>query len=95
MVLGLAHEVEAGPVSISFPMTFGTLLGENYYYSGADSGYAYTSLGAQAGYPLAFLGDSYGEWTLNAGLTQYWTNANVGNPANNFMTYNFGLSASF
>ncbi len=95
MVLGLAYELEAGPVTISFPLNLGTLLGGSYYYSGADSGYAYTSLGAQASYPLAFLGDSYGDWSLNTGLTQYWTNANVGNPANNFLTYNFGISASF
>jgi len=95
LVLGLAYGVELGPVSISFPVNFATLLGGNYYYAGADSGYAYTSLGAQASYPLAFMGSSYGDWSLNAGLTQYWTNANVGNPANQFLTYNFGLSASF
>ena len=95
MVLGLAYDVEAGPFSISFPVNFGTLLGENYYYSGADSGYAYTSLGAQASYPLAFMGDCYGDWSLNAGVTQYWTNANIDNPTNNFLTYNFGVSAAF
>lgn len=95
MVLGLSYDMELGPVSISFPVNFATLLGENYYYAGADAGYAYTSLGMQASYPLAFMGSSYGDWSFDAGITQYWTNANIGNPANNFATYNFGISASF
>lgn len=95
LVLGLAYDIKAGPVSISLPVNFGTLLGGNYYDAGADSGYAYTSLGAQASYPLAFMREAYGDWSLNAGLTQYWTNANAGNPANQFLTYNFGLSAAF
>ena len=99
VVLGLGHTVEAGPVSISFPVNFATMLGENYYggSSGSDSGYAYTSIGIQASYPLAFLGDKYGKWSLNGGFTQYWTNGSVipGNPINNFLTYNFGLAANF
>jgi hypothetical protein len=95
LVLGIAYDVELGPVSISFPMNFGTLLGGNYYYAGADSGYAYTSLGAQASYPLDFMGSDYGDWSFDAGLVQYWTNGNIGNPANQFLTYNFGLSATF
>ena len=99
MVLGLSHTVDAGPVSVTFPVNFATFLGENFYggNAGSDSGYGYTSLGAQAAYPLAFLGDTYGEWSLDAGLNYYWTNSSVipGNPSNHFLTYNFGLSASF
>lgn len=100
MVLGLSHTIEAGPVSISFPVNFAAILGDNYYRAtapGSDSGYAYTSVGAQISYPLAFMGESYGKWSLNGGVTQYWTNGPVipGNPTNNFLTYNFGLAASF
>ena len=99
VVLGLSHTIEAGPVSISFPVNFATMLGENYYdaTAGSDSGYAYTSLGVQASYPLAFMGEAYGKWSLSGGLTQYWTNGPVipGNPTNNFLTYNVGLVASF
>ena len=97
VVLGLSHSIEAGPVSISFPVNFATMLGENYYAAGADSGYAYTSIGIQASYPLAFMGEAYGDWTLNGGFTQYWTNGTVipGNPTNNFLTYNVGVSAAF
>jgi len=98
-VLGLSHTVEAGPFSISFPANFAAIVGENYYggAAGSDSGYAYTSIGAQASYPLAFMGECYGKWSLTGGVTQYWTNAPVipGNPRNNFLTYNFGLTASF
>ena len=100
MVLGLSHTIDAGPVAISFPVNFATALTDNYHRdtgTGADSGYAYTSVGVQAAYPLAFLGDTYGKWSLTSGLNYYWTNNNVtvNNSENNFLTYNFGLAASF
>ncbi len=96
MVLGLSHDLELGPVTVSFPVNFATLLGENYYGPGLDSGYAYTSVGMQASYPLAFMGSDYGDWSFDAGITQFWTNANINNvDSNNFATYNFGISASF
>ncbi|MES2923374.1 MAG: hypothetical protein V4819_17600 [Verrucomicrobiota bacterium] len=98
-VLGVSHTLEAGPFSISFPANFAAIVSDNYYggAAGSDSGYAYTSVGAQASYPLAFMGESYGKWSLTGGLTQYWTNGPVipGNPTNNFLTYNFGLTATF
>ncbi|MEO5916719.1 MAG: hypothetical protein ABIS50_21000 [Luteolibacter sp.] len=98
-VLGLSHSIEAGPFSISFPVNFAAIVCDNYYggAAGSDSGYAYTSIGAQASYPLAFMGETYGKWALTGGLTQYWTNGPVipGNPTNQFLTYNFGLTAAF
>jgi len=98
-VLGVSHTVEAGPFSISFPANFAAILGDNYYGgdAGSDGGYAYTSVGVQASYPLAFMGECYGKWSLTGGVTQYWTNGTVipGNPTNNFLTYNFGLAANF
>ena len=98
-VLGLSHSIEAGPVAISFPVNFAAALTDNYHNgaAGADDGYAYTSVGVQAAYPLAFLGDSYGKWSLTGGLSYYWTDnkVTVNNVENNFLTYNFGLTASF
>ncbi|MES2657493.1 MAG: hypothetical protein V4689_02685 [Verrucomicrobiota bacterium] len=99
VVLGLSHSIEAGPVTISFPVNFAAILGDNYYdaTAGSDSGYAYTSIAAQASYGLEFMGDTYGKWSLVGGLTQYWTNGSVipGNPTNQFLTYNVGLTANF
>lgn len=96
-VLGLSHTFELGPVSLSTPLNFAYNLNENFNGLGSDDGYAYTSLGLQAAYPLEFLGDCYGEWSLLAGLTYYLTEDDVipGNPTDEFLTYNFGLSASF
>jgi len=101
LVLGLSHTFELGPVSLSTPLNFATALTDDFHRTnslgGADSGYAYTSAGLQAAYPLEFLGDCYGEWSLFSGLTYYWTTGSVipTNPINHFLTYNFGLAASF
>jgi hypothetical protein len=104
LVAGLSHTFELGPVSLSTPVNFAYNFdtGYNNGFIGAvpqvsDNGYAYTSVGLQAAYPLEFLGDCYGEWSLISGLTYYWTSGSVipVNPTNKFLTYNFGLSASF
>jgi hypothetical protein len=101
LVLGLSHTFELGPVSLSTPVNFAYVLSEDYNrsqaFGGSGNDYAYTSVGLQAAYPLEFLGDCYGEWSLISGLTYYWTSGNVipNNPTNKFLTYNFGLSASF
>ena len=103
LVLGLSHTFELGPVSLSTPVNFAANLTDDYNtnaligQTSSDSGYAYTSAGLQAAYPLEFLGDCYGEWSLVGGLTYYWTNGSVipVNPINHFLTYNFGLSATF
>jgi hypothetical protein len=101
LVLGLSHTFELGPVSISTPVNFAYVCTEDYnrYQSagGSGSGYGYTSVGLQAAYPLEFLGDCYGEWSLISGLNYYWTAGSIipQNPTNHFLTYNFGLSASF
>lgn len=97
-VLGLSYSIEAGPVTFSIPVNVAANLTDDYNGFGvSDSGYAYTSVGLQASYPLAFLGSTYGEWSVNGGITQYWTESDVlpNNPANQFLTYNVGLTASF
>lgn len=106
LVLGLSHTFELGPVSLSTPLNFAYNFDTGFnnvrdaagnLVTTSDNGYAYTSLGLQAAYPLEFLGDCYGEWSLLAGLTYYFTEDDVlpGNPTDEFLTYNFGLSASF
>ncbi len=101
LVLGLSHTFELGPVSLSTPVNFAYVLSEDYNrsqaFGGSGNDYAYTSVGLQAAYPLEFMGDCYGEWSLIAGATYYWTSGSVipNNPTNKFLTYNFGLSAAF
>lgn len=101
LVLGLSHTFDVGPVALSTPVNFAANLTDDYNRvnsaGGSDTGYAYTSVGLQAAYPLEFLGDCYGEWSLVSGITYYWTTGSVipVNPINHFLTYNFGLSASF
>jgi hypothetical protein len=101
LVLGLSHTFELGPVSLSTPVNFAYVLSEDFNRTqalgGSGNDYAYTSVGLQASYPLEFLGDCYGDWSLISGLTYYWTSGSVipNNPTNKFLTYNFGLSASF
>jgi hypothetical protein len=97
-VLGLGYSFEAGPVTFSIPVNVAATLTDDYNGFGtSDSGYAYTSVGFQASYPLAFLGSTYGEWSVTAGITQYWTESDVlpNNPVNDFLTYNVGLTATF
>jgi hypothetical protein len=96
-VLGLSYSIEAGPVTFSVPFNIAANLTNDFNAPGGDSGYAYTSLGLQASYPLAFLGSTYGEWAATGGIVQYWTDAGAipQNPKNQFLTYNVGLTASF
>lgn len=101
-VLGLSYSIEAGPVTFSVPFNVAAALTDDYNDNtfggpGSDTGYAYTSLGLQASYPLAFLGSTYGEWSVTGGIVQYWTDAAVlpFNPNNQFLTYNVGLAATF
>lgn len=102
-VLGLSYSIDAGPVTFSVPFNIAANLTEEYNQiaspgvARSDSGYAYTSVGLQASYPLAFLGSTYGEWAVTGGIVQYWTDAEVipQNPKNQFLTYNVGFTASF
>jgi hypothetical protein len=97
MVLGLSYAIEAGPVTFTVPFNIAANLTNDFNAPGGDQGYAYTSVGLQASYPLAFLGSTYGEWAATGGILQYWTDAGAipQNPKNQFLTYNVGLTASF
>jgi hypothetical protein len=96
LVAGLSHTFELGPVSLSTPVNFAYNFDSGFHGPTSDNGYGYTSVGLQAAYPLEFLGDCYGEWSLISGLTYYWTDTDFTlDDQNKFLTYNFGLSASF
>ncbi len=96
LVAGLSHTFELGPVSISTPLNVAYAFDTGFHGPTSDNGYGYTSVGLQAAYPLEFLGDCYGEWSLIGGLSYYWTDTTFTlDDQNHFATYNFGLSASF
>ncbi|MEP2775557.1 MAG: hypothetical protein ABJQ29_03700 [Luteolibacter sp.] len=98
LVLGLEHGFEAGPVSFSIPFAVGYFLDDNFHSAGADDGFGYATLGLQASVPLSSLiGDAYGDWSLNAGVTLYVTDDGVipNNPEDTFVATNIGLGLSF
>lgn len=100
IVLGLEHGIEAGPVSISFPFSLAYFVDDGFHAATSDSGVGYASLGIQASVPLTtVIGDAYGDWSLNAGVTLYVTDDDVigtgVNPEDTFVATNIGLSLSF
>jgi hypothetical protein len=97
LVLGLSHSIEAGPVTISFPVNLAYFLEDDFHAGSTDDGFGYASIGIGAALPLTAVADTLGEWTLNAGLTYYFTDEDViGNPdENDFLTTSVGLSLAF
>ncbi len=98
LVLGLSHGIEAGPVSISFPLNIAYFLEDDFHPGSTDDGFGYASIGATASLPLTpYIGSSFGEWDLHGGLTYYITDGDVvGNPdEDSFLTANIGLGLSF
>ncbi|TAG09173.1 MAG: hypothetical protein EAZ42_07800 [Verrucomicrobia bacterium] len=64
----------------------------------ADTGFGYASLGVAASLPLSpLIGDSFGDWSLNAGLTYFVTNSDIipNNPSDSFLTASLGVALSF
>jgi hypothetical protein len=98
LVLGLSHSVEAGPVTVSFPVNIAYFMTDDFHGAGADTGFGYASLGVGASLPLTdYIGSSFGDWTLNSGLTYYFTDDDIipNNNHNDFLTANVGLSLAF
>lgn len=95
LVLGLSHDVEAGPVTFSFPFNIAYFVEDGFH--GGDDGFGYCSLGASASIPISFIGEMYGSWSLNAGLTYYITSDDVipGNPDEDFLTAMVGVKCEF
>jgi len=99
-VLGLEHGIEAGLVSISFPFSLAYFLSDGFHSAVADSGFGYASIGVQAAMPLSsIIGDAYGDWSLTAGVTAYFTDDEVigagVNVEDDFIATNIGLSLAF
>jgi hypothetical protein len=97
LLLGVSHSVEAGPVTVSFPLGIAFFLDEDFHAAGAEDGLGYGSIGIQAAMPLGAPGSAYGDWTLKAGLTYYVTDQEVipNNPKGDFLTANLGISVAF
>ena len=101
LVLGLSHSMEAGPVTLSFPVNIAYFLTDDFHNPllvGADDGFGFVSIGVAASLPLTpYIGDAYGDWSLNGGLTYYITDDDVipNNPQDSFLTANIGLAVNF
>jgi hypothetical protein len=98
LVLGLSHGIDAGPFSISFPFNLAYFIEDDFHPGSTDSGFGFASIGVAATLPLSpYIGDSYGDWSLNSGLTYYFTDDDViGNPNDDdFLTASLGLAVSF
>jgi len=100
LVLGISHSIEAGPVTISFPLNIAYFVDDDFHNSaangGSDNGFGYGSIGVTANYDLAFL-KSVGDWSIHGGLTYYVTDQDVipNNPEGDFLTANLGLTLKF
>jgi len=86
----------------SVPINVGVSLTDNYFVATGDDGYAYTSIGLGLSMPLDIIPAEYGSWSLNVGLTYYMTEDDVynptgaaGNPDDNFLVGNVGISLAF
>ncbi|WP_166442729.1 hypothetical protein [Phragmitibacter flavus] len=87
-VLGIAPSIEAGPVTISFPITAAAATED---FHGGDAGFAYASAGVAASIPLVE------HVNLSLGVTGYYTNDSVipTNPDDAFITGFAGIVVTF
>lgn len=96
-VLGVAHSIEAGAVTITFPASIAFFFEDDYHPGSTDSGLGYGSIGVNAAVSLApLIGDTFGDWDLHAGVDYYITSDDVvGNDDDEFLTGNIGVGLSF
>lgn len=95
---GISYGFDAGPVAITFPLNVAYFATSDFYGAGGNTGFGYASIGLGASLPLSpYLGSAYGNWTLNGGLTYYFTDKDItiNNTQDKFLTANLGLSLSF
>ncbi len=96
VVAAISYGFDAGPVSFAFPLNIAYFATDDFHAQGADTGLGYGSIAATASLPLSFIGEQYGEWTLNAHLTYYVTNDDIiPNPKENFLTAGLGIGIAF
>ena len=92
-VLGIEPGTEFGSVSVSAPINVGFVT-EDFYVDG-EGGFGYVSAGVAASIPLP-ISSAFGEWSLNAGLTYYYTDDEViANPDDHILTSMVGISVAF
>jgi len=93
-VIGISEGIDFDGWSLSFPAAIGLFTTD---FQGGQGGFGFFSVGAQASWPINFLGEGYGDWSFNAGLTFYHTDKDVipGNTDADFITGNFGVSMNF
>lgn len=96
-VLGVAHSIEVGAVTITFPASIAFFFQDDYHPASTDSGLGYGSIGVNAAVSLApLIGDTFGDWDLHGGLDYYITSDDViGNGDDEFLTGNIGIGLTF
>lgn len=98
--VGVAPGLPAyGPVSITFPVTFG--FGTSHFYA-ANHAFGYASGGVSASVALGFIPAKYGSWSFNTSATYYYLpnqNAYVYNSDNKIdnsrYVFSGGIGATF
>lgn len=95
-------ESETYPLTLSIPVAAAfavpAINGDDEFYSDEEDAFewAYASVGATLGFPLAFIPAEYGEWAAAANTTYYFTNEDLtANPRDNFLTGMLSLSVGF
>lgn len=76
--IGISPTVPVGPVTLAFPVKVG--LGSNDFYGSLnpstgtieDETFGFVSAGIVATYPLSFIPECYGAWSVNASATYYY-----------------------
>ncbi len=70
--VGVSPGFSAGPLKVSFPIKAG--FGADHFYtdaSGTNESFGYVAGGVALSYPLAFVPEKFGTWTVSAGYTYY------------------------
>lgn len=87
-----AVESDDFTLDLSFPVAIG--YGDSDFY--AEDGIGFVTVGVAASVPLTFIDSAYGDWAANAGLAYYNTpDDKTGNPDENFVVANVGVSVAF
>jgi len=103
--IGIAPSCPLGPVTLTFPIAAGFGSHEFYASESGDLDYGFSSAGVQASYPLPFINECYGTWTVTAGATYYhlgtdsglltFNENNVRDRDHNEYVFSTGLSIAF
>lgn len=93
-VLGVSHSFDLGALSLT-PHADVAVLTDDFYVKN-KGGFGYVSGGVGASVPLTMIPSGYGDWSINADLTYYYTDhENVANRDDDILTGMMGLSLAF